>query len=147
MSGRAAAPKKVEHYAYQNGLLIWLWDTSQMDNNVGEHAGHGQILPIDAHAKPDAWADGGLFRNKIQSADSAFGWYPTDATTVHKNGVATTIKSKPGVPVFDDRHGTYWYDTNPYGSVQVPNTNTRISILFDSPNGQNTIVAVSPAGR
>lgn len=143
----AAAPKKVEHYAYQNGLLIWLWDTSQLDNNVGEHPGHGQILPIDAHAKPDAWSDGALFRNKIQSADSTFGWYPTDALTVHKNGVATTIKSKPGVPVFDDRHGTYWYDTNPYASVQVPNTNTRISILFDSPSGQNTIVAVSPAGR
>ena len=39
-------PDWVEHYPYQNGLLIWKWDTSQQDNNTGDHAGTGLILPI-----------------------------------------------------------------------------------------------------
>ena len=53
-------PSWVEHYPYQKGLLIWLWDTSQKDNNVSAHPGQGLILPIDAHAKPLKWADGTL---------------------------------------------------------------------------------------
>ena len=32
-------PDWVEHFPYQNGLLIWQWDTSQPDNNVGVHPG------------------------------------------------------------------------------------------------------------
>ena len=38
---RQQAPDWVEHYPYQNGLLIWQWDTSQADNNVGAHPGAG----------------------------------------------------------------------------------------------------------
>ncbi|NEE41001.1 hypothetical protein G3M53_88435, partial [Streptomyces sp. SID7982] len=34
-------PDWVEHYAYQNGLLVWLWDTSQKDNNTSVHPGQG----------------------------------------------------------------------------------------------------------
>ena len=40
-------PDWVEHYAYQNGLLIWKWDTSQVDNNTSQHKGTGLVLPID----------------------------------------------------------------------------------------------------
>ncbi len=32
-------PDWVEHFPYQNGLLIWYWDTSQADNNTSEHPG------------------------------------------------------------------------------------------------------------
>ena len=39
----------VDHFAYQDGLLIHYWDTSQADNNTGLHPGHGLLLPIDAH--------------------------------------------------------------------------------------------------
>ncbi len=33
-------PDWVEHIPYQNGLLIWKWDTSQPDNNTADHPGH-----------------------------------------------------------------------------------------------------------
>ncbi len=34
-------PDYVDHFAYQDGLLIHYWDTSQADNNTGLHPGEG----------------------------------------------------------------------------------------------------------
>ena len=42
-------PDWVEHFTYEQGLLVSYWDTSQRDNNTSEHPGEGLILPIDAH--------------------------------------------------------------------------------------------------
>jgi immune inhibitor A len=141
------APQKVEHFPYQKGLLVWLWDTSQADNNVGLHPGEGQILPVDAHAKALKWSDGTLMRNRIQAYDSPFGWNPVPGFTLHKNGVATKVRPEPGTPVFDDHHGDYYDESNPYGSVQVPDTNTRISILAQPLVGGTMTVQVGPAHR
>ena len=30
-------------------MLVWYWDSSFEDNNVGDHPGGGLILPIDSH--------------------------------------------------------------------------------------------------
>ncbi|MGI5250554.1 immune inhibitor A domain-containing protein [Actinacidiphila glaucinigra] len=143
-----AAPKDnwVEHYAYQNGLLIWLWDTSQDDNNVSEHAGSGRILPIDAHPKALKWSDGTVMRNRIQAYDSTFTKARTDAITLHKNGVATKIASQPGVSVFDDKN-SYWSSANPTGSVKVSPTNTRITILHEAKDGSTVTLLVSPSKK
>lgn len=143
-----AAPKDnwVEHYAYQNGLLIWLWDTSQDDNNVSEHAGSGRILPIDAHPKALKWADGTVMRNRIQAYDSTFTKAGTDAITLHNKGVATKIASQPGVSVFDDKN-SYWSSANPTGSVKVSPTNTRITILHEAKDGSTVTLLVSPSKK
>ena len=42
-------PNWVEHYPFQDGVLVSYWDTSQGDNNTGQHPGSGLILPIDVH--------------------------------------------------------------------------------------------------
>ncbi|MFC7218498.1 immune inhibitor A domain-containing protein [Streptomyces polyrhachis] len=139
-------PDWVEHYPYQNGLLISLWDRSQSDNNTSVHPGKGLILPVDAHAKPLRWSSkGGLMRSRIQSYDSTFSTYPTDALVLHKDSKATTIPSQSGVSVFDDRFGTYWYKVNPYAGVQVPNTGTRISITDEPLDGSSITVEVGPS--
>lgn len=138
------APKDgwVEHYAYQNGLMIWLWDTSQKDNNTSVHPGKGLILPVDAHAKPLKWADGTLMRNRIQAFDSSFSWFPTDSFKLHKADVAQRIAAQAGKPVFDDRKGTYWYEENPTAGVDVPDTNTKISIVKEPLSGSTVTVKV-----
>ncbi|MFI0780556.1 immune inhibitor A domain-containing protein [Streptomyces sp. NPDC021212] len=138
-------PSWVEHFPYQNGLLIWRWDTSQPDNNTGVHPGSGLILPVDAHATPEKWADGTLMRNRIQAYDSTFSWYRTDGFTLHKDGKAAKIKGKWGTPVFDDHKGTYWDKTNPTAGVRVADTNTRIGILWERPDGQSMTVQVDPS--
>ncbi|MGW6287213.1 immune inhibitor A domain-containing protein [Streptomyces sp. NPDC055107] len=140
-------PDWVEHYAYQNGLLVWLWDTSQKDNNTSVHPGQGLILPVDAHAKPLKWKDGSLLRNKIQPFDAPFSWYPNEGFTLHNADVPLRIKPSLGSPAFDDRKGTYWYKENPTGSVKVSDTNTRISIVQEPRNGSTMRVMVSPSGR
>ncbi|MEU6093286.1 immune inhibitor A domain-containing protein [Streptomyces sp. NPDC047079] len=138
-------PNWVEHYPYQNGLLVWYWDTSQADNNVSEHPGEGLILPVDAHPKPLKWTDGTYLRPRMQGFDSTFTLEPTDTITLHSNGVATKIKSQRGVPVFDDHKGTYYSSETPYASVKVPDTHTKIRLLRQTRNGSVLTVAVQPS--
>ncbi|GAA1107647.1 immune inhibitor A [Streptomyces javensis] len=138
-------PDWVEHFPYQNGLLIWQWDTSQPDNNVGVHPGSGLILPVDAHPAAEKWADGKLMRNRIQAYDSPFSRLPSDGFTLHNDGKAAKVKPKPGIPVFDDHKGTYWDKSNPTGSAQIADTNTRIKILKELPGGSTMTVQVGPS--
>lgn len=138
---------QVEHYAYENGVLIWLWDTSQKDNNTSAHPGEGLILPIDAHATPLRWADGTLMRSRIQAYDSTFGLARTTALTLHKANVPVQVPSLPAATVFDDRKGTYWYADNPLSSVKVSDTNTKISVVSESQGGQTIRVKVAPSDK
>ena len=41
----------VDHFPYQDGLLINYWDTSQANNQTKNHPGAGLLLPIDAHSR------------------------------------------------------------------------------------------------
>jgi immune inhibitor A len=140
-------PDWVEHYPYQNGLLIWKWDTSQADDNTSVHPGEGLILPIDSHPAPLKWTDGTLMRNRVQAFDSTFSWYPTDAITLHKADVATKIKSRPGVPVFDDGRSTYYDASNPAAGVKVTDTNTSIKIISEPLSGSTITVKVGPSTK
>ncbi|MFD4370170.1 immune inhibitor A domain-containing protein [Streptomyces sp. NPDC058486] len=143
------APKDnwAERFPYQNGLLIWQWDTSQKDNNTHVHPGEGLILPIDANPQPMKWSDGTLMRNRIQSFDATFSTSRYDGITLHKDGVVQRIPSKKGVSVFDDHFGTYWNAQNPTHSVKVTDTNTRIAISRQPANGQSVTVKVGPSGK
>lgn len=96
---------------------------------------------------PEKWSDGTLIRNRVQAYDSPFGLQRTDGFTLHDDGVAARVKAKPGTPVFDDHSGTYWYASNPTGGVEVPDTNTRISILSEARDGATMTVQVGPARR
>ncbi|MFF3844755.1 immune inhibitor A domain-containing protein [Streptomyces sp. NPDC002328] len=140
-------PEWVEHYPYQNGLLIWKWDTSQADDNTSQHPGEGLILPVDAHPTPLKWTDGTLMRNRIQSFDATFSLYPTDALTLHKADVATKIPSRPGVPVFDDSLSDHWDESNPLAGVRVTDTDTSIRIVSEPLSGQTITVRVGPSAK
>ncbi|MEV7201706.1 immune inhibitor A domain-containing protein [Streptomyces griseoluteus] len=144
-------PDWVEHYPYQDGLLIWKWDTSQADNNTNEnnggHPGTGLILPVDAHPKALKWSDGTLLRNRMQAYDSPFSLDPTDGFTLHKAGKATKIKAQNGVAVFNDRKNTYWDPSNPTGGVKVTDTNTKIKIKKQADDGSTIELEVGPAAK
>ena len=118
----------VDHFPYQDGLLINYWDTSQKNNQTRRHPGAGLLLPIDAHFKALRNINGAVWRNRIQSYDSTFTLDKTDAlNNLHVNSVLSPVPSLQAVPVFDDR--TLYYDpANPQGSVMNPNTGTQIRI-------------------
>ena len=134
----------VEHFPYQDGLLIHYWDTEQRNNQTLRHPGHGLILPIDAHPTAMIRADGGVWRNRIESYDSTFGFEATDPLVLHWNSVVSFHPSLPAVSIFDDRN-SYYDPLNPQGSVIVPNTGTQIRIQSISAQGSFMQVQVRPA--
>ena len=150
-------PDWVEHFPYQDGLLVWYWDTGESDNAVGDHPGEGLILPVDAHPSLIHQPNGDLWRARIQTYDSTFGLQPTDPITLHLAGVATNVPSQPATSVFDDRVG-YWSNADAHGatgshqghyqpgwsSVKLPTTGTRIRVQGVSAQGLFMNVLVTP---
>ena len=85
-------------------------------------------------------------RNLIQTFDSPFSLRPTDAFTLHRNGVELQVPTAPGVLVFDDHHGDHYYDpANPTSGVIVPDTNTRITVLNEAGDGHHVVLRVEPS--
>jgi immune inhibitor A len=109
-------PNWVEHFPYQDGMLVTYWDESFSDNNVGDHPGGGLVLPVDAHPTFYHSYDGQLQRPRILSFDSTFGLRPTDAITVDKDSQPTRIKSQPAVPVFNDLKD-YWFNSDQHAAT------------------------------
>ncbi|MEV0893050.1 immune inhibitor A domain-containing protein [Promicromonospora sp. NPDC050262] len=137
---------KVEHYPYQDGLLVWYVNSLYGDNNVSQHPGGGQALPVDARAKALKWSDGTIARNRIQSFDATFGLQKTDALSLHREVSATSLTTlrlgkQKAVSKFDDTNPLAYYDpANPGQSVKVGGTGTTIKVLTeDSRNGHMTI--------
>ena len=134
----------VEHLPYQDGLLISLWDTSQSNNQVRRHPGEGLLLPVDAHPTAMIRADGGVWRNRMQTYDSTFTLAPTDPLTLHWLSQPSYHPSLPAVKIFDDRN-SYYDPVNPWGSVIVPNTGTQIRIQSISAHNSFMQVQVRPS--
>jgi immune inhibitor A len=147
---RAEQPNWVDFLRNEPGALISYWDTSYSDNNVGDHPGHGQILPVDAHPN-FVHAGSDLMRNKVQTFDSTFSRKPTTRQTFRQLGVSKTVKAQAAQPVFNDKVD-YWYDFDEHGtgdhpgfyepewmSVNVPKTGTTIKVMKVSKSGVMTV--------
>jgi immune inhibitor A len=154
--GGTIGPNWAERFPYQDGLLVWYWDSSFDDNNVGDHPGGGLILPVDANPTPLHWENGSVMRPRIQSFDATFTTQATDAITLHNGGVATAIPSRPGVSTFDDSK-SYWVAGDPgdapgttryqseWNSVEVPNTGTTMRVTSVTPGGFMQVQVKPPA--
>jgi immune inhibitor A len=150
-------PNLVEHFPYQDGMLVWYWDTSQADNGVGDHPGQGLLLPIDAHPGILHWSDGSVARPRIQSYDSTFGLDSTDAISLHNlsDDLTLTRSSQPAARVFNDNL-SYWVNGDPgdapddgryqseWSSVNNPHTGTKIKVASVSAQGNFMQIIVNP---
>jgi immune inhibitor A len=133
-------PDWVEHFSYEQGLLISYWDTSQRDNNTSEHPGEGEILVIDAHPQPIFRIDGPPWRSRVQIYDAPFSLTRARSFTLHVNGRASLIRGQNAQPVFDDSR-PYWFPEIPQTGVKVPDTGTRIRVA--SVDGTSMRIRVS----
>lgn len=137
-------PNWVEHFPYQDGLLVWYIDDTYSDNNTSAHPGGGMALPVDARAKPITFPDGALLGNRRQPFDATFGLHPTDAVTFHRNGVPVEVPSQRALPTFNDSDPMrYWSALNPLGSVKVAGTGTKIRVNSESWMGARLSVTVT----
>jgi immune inhibitor A len=135
----ATYPNHVDHFPYQNGLLVWYWDTSEGDNNTSEHPGSGLILPVDSHPKMNKYANGDQVGPTKNTFDSTFTIKRTQSITIHEGGTGSplTIPSQPGVPVFDDSQ-SYWVKKSgsdgaykaKWNSVIVPHVGVTIRLIY-----------------
>ncbi|MEZ4864799.1 MAG: immune inhibitor A [Caldilineaceae bacterium] len=132
-------PNWVEHFPYQDGLLVWYLDYSFPDNNVGDNCASGRcgglFLPVDAHPdlllRPD---NGQVWRPRIQSYDSTFTKERTDKICLHTN--TSTVQCYGGLkgnPLFDDTQ-SYWFPPEPsishfgWASVPLPGYGVKIRV-------------------
>lgn len=143
----------VEHFPYQDGLLVWYYDTSYADNNVGDACASGRCgglyLPVDAHPallqRPD---NGKVWRPRVQAYDSAFGLTPTPRICLHANSVEQCYGGLPGKALFNDLED-YWVAPDAsighlgWSGVQVPKTGTTIRVLNTSADGNFMQVLVN----
>ncbi len=122
-------PDYVDHYAYQDGLLISYYDTSYDDNDTFAHPGSGRNLYIDSHPQPFKQnSTGAYWRARVQVYDAPFGTQKTDKVTLHVNGVAEHFGGLPAVSTFKDTN-TYWYPEVPNQGDKLPGYGVNIRVL------------------
>jgi immune inhibitor A len=134
-----------ERFPYQDGLLVWYYDESFEDNNVGDHCASGRcgglFLPVDAHPDLLIRPDNELvWRPRIQSYDSTFGLQKTDRIALTAGGITESYGGLPANPLFDDTED-YWFPPDPsighngWASVPLPGTGTTIRVVSVSAQG------------
>jgi immune inhibitor A len=135
-----AKPDYVDHYSYQQGLLISYWDTSQVDNNTNVHPGAGRNLYIDAHPRPFYTIEGVPWRARIQVYDAPFSLTKADSFTLHVGGEPSYIRGQDAEPLFNDK-AKYFYDELPNQGVKLPAVGVKIRVL--SQDGTSMKIRVS----
>ena len=131
----------VEHFPYQDGVLIWYLDYSFADNNVGDYCDAGTcggfFLPVDAHSKMMIRPDNGMaWRPRVQSFDSTFSVNRVDKICLHANSIKKCYGGYPGNSRFDDTLG-YWEAPNPaignngWSSVPLPGVGVTITVVSE----------------
>jgi immune inhibitor A len=140
-------PDWVEHFPYQNGLLISYWDTSQSDNNTSQHNGEGLILPIDANPAPLYRMDSGgaVWRNRVQLYDATFGTEKADSFHLHFNGQDSYIRGQAAQPLFDDTR-SYWSPETPSKSVKLPGVGVTLRVLEERGTSMRVRLDTSAGG-
>ncbi len=152
-AGLEKRPNWVDYFKYSPGALITYWDSSYFDNNVGDHPGHGELLPVDAHPEFDHAPDGTLLRPRIGAHDAAFGLTRTKRVELRHNGTWYTLPRHSGQSVFNDMRD-WWYDSDEHAasgethpghyqpewfSVDVPKTGTTVRVVRVNKAGVMTI--------
>ncbi|MGB0099535.1 MAG: hypothetical protein WBP61_04570, partial [Nocardioides sp.] len=112
-------PNKVDHFSYEDGLLIWYSNGKYGDNNSSEHPGGGANLPVDANPETLMWEGDGTpstARGRLQTFDSTFDVDETVGLSLTKEVEAgdqsLDVSSGPSVPVFDDSDPDAYYDAD-----------------------------------
>ncbi len=154
---------QLDHFAYQDGLLIWYADGRYTDNDTSVHPGGGMALPVDANPANQLWepesGPGVLTRSRLQSFDSTFDVDETDALEMTRGDQTLSVPAHPSVPVFEDADpeayldqsggpGGLWYSTGVSGlgsEIQVLSSNETTGVM-KLKVGQRFVAATSEPG-
>ncbi|MGL5909465.1 MAG: immune inhibitor A domain-containing protein [Phycicoccus sp.] len=121
-------PDFVDHYPYQEGLLISYWDTSYADNNTVAHPGSGRNLVVDSRPKPKYNLTGAPWRSRVQVYDAPFSLKKADSFTLNVNSQPSYVRGEAAQPVFDDTK-KYFYDELPNHGVKLPAVGVKVRVV------------------
>ena len=159
-SNALTAPNWVEHFPFQDGLLVWAVDETYSDNNTIEHQGHGLALPVDARPAPFTYPDGTRPSNRRQPFDATFGLQTIDKTVLHKEivvgkGKNQTVQQVEAVgsdgkrlqtPTFTDAdEDAYFSPLNPLAGVYVAGHGVTVTVTGQTTGGTMTVDVANPA--
>ncbi|MEH0937889.1 immune inhibitor A domain-containing protein [Micromonospora psammae] len=134
-------PNWVERFSNHQGMLVWYVNYAYGDNNTSEHPGYGLNLPVDVRPGQIKVDGVGTISNRRNGYDATFSRYAKPAQTFHRNGVPVTVPALEANPVFTDSGANkYWNNSNPWNSVKVAGTGTRIEILKQGTNPTDDMV-------
>lgn len=154
-------PDHVEHFAFQDGLLVWAIDETYSDNNTIEHEGHGLALPVDAGVAPMTYPDGTMPSNRRQPFDATFGLQTIDATALHKeilvgkgkNQHVETVAAvgsdgtRQQTATFSDKIADAFFSPlNPLAGVYVTGHGVTVTVTDQNTGGTMSVVVTNPAG-
>jgi immune inhibitor A len=154
-------PDWVEHFAYQDGLLVWAIDETYSDNNTIEHQGHGLALPVDAGVTPMTYPDGTMPSNRRQPFDATFGLQTMDKVALHKEivvgkGKSQTVQTvealgsdgtKKQTATFTDAvTDAFFSPLNPLAGVYVAGHGVSVTVTGQNTGGIMTVDVTNPAG-
>lgn len=118
-------PDFVEHFPYQNGLLVNYWDASFVDNNTSQHPGGGLVLPVDANPQAINNLQGAAWRGRIQTYDAPFGLERSDSFSLTADGRKSLIRGAAANPLFDDTDPNRYYQ--PYVDAGLPRVGVKVA--------------------
>ena len=140
------APDKVQHFPFQNGMLVWYVNHAYADNNVATHPGAGNAMVVDARPNSLTYPDGSSPSNRREPFDATFGLEPVDSVCLTKE-VATTVKGSTSIseveacnsdadrvakPTFDDTLVDQYYSVAaPQNSVKVANEGVKATVVSE----------------
>ncbi len=133
-------PNQVDHFSYQEGLLISYWDLSYADNDTYAHPGSGRNLYIDSHPEPLTDVNGDLWRARVQVYDAPFSKDNADNLRLHIDGELSKIRGAKANPVFDDTD-QYWFAELPNHGVKLPAVGVQIEVVKQNKHGMTVTVA------
>lgn len=138
--GYPSRPLRVDHYPYQDGLLVNYWNTAFRNNNTSEHPGGGLILVVDADPEVLVHPVGVPFPGREQKYDATFGLQRTDEFVLHGFDIPYRIESHDPRPLFDDtdplRYFTPFANAGiPGAGVIVAGAGVQLEVLKQTPTG------------
>ena len=154
------APDHVEHFSFQDGMLVWAIDETYTDNNTIDHQGHGLALPVDARPAKFTYPDGTGPSNRRQPFDATFGLQAFDPVSLHKEilvgkgksqtvesvaAVGTTADDKQEATFTDAKTDAYFDASNPLGGVYVAGHGVTVTVTEQNPEGTMNVVVTNPA--
>lgn len=151
-------PFLAQHFAYPEGMVVWMVDETYGDNETALHPGRGLALPVDARPALILRPSGAPIANFAQVWDAAFGLRGTPATTFPGERLSgkganqviertdVTVPAAPGIATFDDGvTDRYWSAANPEGSTLVAGHGVRATVLQQTTNATLEVAVTNPA--